>query len=50
MEEKQKIINRKNFCSDSRLLKKGEIFFDLESKDNQDSKYLGDAKKKKNLY
>ena len=49
MEEKQKIINRKNFSSDSRLLKKGEIFFDLESKDNQDSKYLGDAIKKKPL-
>jgi len=42
----QKIINKKNFCCDSRLLKKKEIFFDLESKYNQDSKYLADVLKK----
>ena len=42
----RKIIKKKNFCCDSRLLKKKEIFFDLESKNNQDSKYLVDVLKK----
>ena len=49
MQAMQKLINRKNCSSDSRSLKKGEVFFDLGSSKNQYGKYFYNALKKKPL-
>ena len=43
----QNIIKNKNYSCDSRLVKKNDIFFDLESSKNQNGKYLPEALKKK---
>ena len=43
----QNIIKNKNYSCDSRLVKKNDIFFDLESSKNQNGKYLLEALKKK---
>ena len=47
MQAMQKLINRKNCSSDSRSLKKGEVFFDLGSDRGQYGKYFYNALKKK---
>ena len=47
MQAMQKLINRKNCYSDSRSLKKGEVFFDLGSDRGQYGKYFYNAIKKK---
>ena len=47
MQHIQNIIKNKNYSCDSRLVKKNDIFFDLESSKNQNGKYLPEALKKK---
>ncbi len=47
MHQIQNIIKNKNYSCDSRLVKKNDIFFDLESSKNQNGKYLPEALKKK---
>ena len=49
MIEIKKIIKNKNYCCDSRIVKKNDIFFDLSSSKNKSGKYLNEALKKNPL-
>ena len=46
MIEIEKIIKNKNYCCDSRIVKKNDIFFDLSSSKYKSGKYLNEALKK----